>query len=186
VCNDVSLGLESRFYLITGSNMAGKSTFLRSIGLNAVMAFAGGPVRASSARMTSLTVCASLALTDSLMEGRSKFFAEVNRLGKMVCCARMGKPVLFLVDEILSGTNSKDRKAVAEDVIKSLLNEGAIGALSTHDSALAEIGAAPALQGSLIHMESENADDPLDFDYRVKPGISTRSSALAIVKMIGV
>ena len=185
ICNDVELNTRSRFYLVSGSNMAGKSTFLRAIGLNAVIALAGGPVRATSARLSQLTVCASLAITDSLLEGRSKFLAEVERLGAMIASNDTGKPILFLIDEIFSGTNSQDRKAAAQSVIYTLLEGGAVGAISTHDLALTEMTKDPAKGGILVHMESNNPDDPLDFDYLVKPGVSTRSNAMAIVRMIG-
>jgi hypothetical protein len=184
VCNDVDLDIQSRFYLVSGSNMAGKSTFLRSIGLNAVIALAGGPVRAVSASLSQLTVCASLAITDSLLDGRSRFLAEVERLGAMIASNQSDKPILFLIDEVFSGTNSQDRKAAAESVIDRLLENGAIGAISTHDLALAEIAEDTKRAGILVHMESRNPEDPLDFDYLVRPGIATRSNAMAIVRMI--
>jgi hypothetical protein len=186
VCNDVSLNRTSRFYLVSGSNMSGKSTFLRTIGLNVVVALAGGPVRGKRARLSHLTVCASLAITDSLLEGRSKFLAEVERVSDTIRCAQEGKAVLFLIDEILSGTNSFDRRAAAEAVIKRLVAGGAIGALSTHDLALTAIAEDPTCGGVLIHMESDNPDNPLDFDYLIKPGVSRRSSASAILAMMGV
>jgi len=186
VCNDVAFNDQSRFYLVTGSNMSGKSTFLRAIGLNTVIALAGGPVRASSARLSHLSICASLAITDSLLEGRSKFLAEVERLGAMIASNQSGKPILFLIDEIFSGTNSQDRKIAAESVIHTLLNGGAVGAISTHDLALTEMADDPAKAGVLVHMESNNPDDPLDFDYLVKPGVSMRSNAMAIVRMLGI
>jgi DNA mismatch repair ATPase MutS len=186
VCNDVSLNRASRFYLVSGSNMSGKSTFLRTIGLNVVVALAGGPVRATCVRMAHLTVCASLAITDSLIEGRSKFLAEVERVSDTICCVQEGKAVLFLIDEILSGTNSVDRRAAAEGVIRILLAGGAVGALSTHDLALTAIAEDSTSGGVLVHMESDNQDNPLDFDYVVKPGVSRRSSASAILRMMGV
>lgn len=186
VCNDVVLNAASRFYLITGSNMAGKSTMLRTIGLNAVIALAGGPVRASSARLSRLTVCASLAVTDSLLEGRSKFLAEVARLSESIARSRAGEPVLFLIDEILSGTNSKDRSEATEAVVRMLVGHGAVGAVSTHDLALSRIVDDASVTGVLVHMESDNPDDPLDFDYLLKPGVSRRSNALAIVRMMGI
>lgn len=186
VGNDAALNRHARFYLISGSNMAGKSTFLRSIGLNTIVALAGGPVRAAEARLSCFTVCASLMITDSLLDGRSKFLAEVERLSEIIACTRTGKPVLFLIDEILSGTNSQDRRTASEIVIETLLAGGAVGALSTHDLALAEIAGDPALHGALVCMESSNPDRPLDFDYRVRPGISRQSNALAIVRMMGI
>ena len=138
VRNDVALGRDKRFYLISGSNMAGKSTLLRSIGINAVLAYAGAPVRARAMRLTPMRLGAALALTDSLAEGKSKFKAEVERLARIVALSKEA-PVLFLVDEIFSGTNSHDRRAAAGAVLGALLRNGAAGALSTHDLALTDL-----------------------------------------------
>jgi hypothetical protein len=184
--NDVVLDDSARLYIISGSNMAGKSTFLRTIGLNSVLAMAGAPVRAASARFSALTVCASLAPSDSLLEGKSKFLAEVEKIRNTLACARSGKPVLFLIDEMLSGTNSQDRRASAEIIIEALLAEGAIGALSTHDLALIGITANPAIAATLVHMASLSADRPLEFDYRLHPGVARHTNALAIVRMMGI
>jgi hypothetical protein len=189
VRNDVHLGLASlhKFYLVSGSNMAGKSTFLRSIGINAVLGSAGAPVRARQARQSSFAVCASISIVDSLSEGKSKFMAEVDRLRETLRAATSGpKPVLFLIDEILSGTNSHDRRVAAESFMRALINAGAIGALSTHDLALAEIADDRHLGGSNVHMESRDPSDPFAFDYILKPGISTHSNALAIARLAGV
>ncbi len=183
ITNDVSLGESQRFYLISGSNMSGKSTLLRSIGINAVLAYAGAPVHAHSLRLTPLLLGASLALTDSLAEGTSKFKAEVARLSALVAAGKQA-PVLFLVDEIFSGTNSSDRRTAAAAVLRALLAHGGIGALSTHDLALTEL-ATPANGGTNVHMASPNPDDPLGFDYKLKPGVNTSSNALAIVRMMG-
>jgi DNA mismatch repair ATPase MutS len=187
VRNDVSLSASpetaARFFLISGSNMSGKSTLLRSIGINAVLAYAGAPVRARSMRLTPLRLGAALALTDSLAEGKSKFLAEVERLARIVETSSAA-PVLFLVDEIFSGTNSADRRAAAGAVLRSLLHNGAIGALSTHDLALAEL-ATPDNGGLNVHMASPDPDDPLGFDYKLKSGVNTSSNALAIIRMMG-
>lgn len=185
ITNDIRLSEEgsTRLYLISGSNMAGKSTLLRSIGINAVLAYAGAPVRAASLSLSPLALGAALALTDSLAEGKSKFLAEVERLSAIVALSR-SRPVLFLVDEIFSGTNSSDRRTAARAVVDSLLRNGAIGALSTHDLALTEL-ATEANRGLNVHMASPDADDPLAFDYRLKPGVNTSSNALAIVRMLG-
>jgi hypothetical protein len=183
VTNDIALGPQQSFYLISGSNMAGKSTLLRSIGINAVLAYAGAPVRAQSLSLTPLAIGASLALTDSLAEGRSKFQAEVARLSAIVKTSRTA-PTLFLVDEIFSGTNSDDRRTAARAVLETLLANGAIGALSTHDLALTAL-ANESNTGLNVHMASPNPDDPLAFDYKLKPGINTASNALAIVRMMG-
>ena len=172
ITNDISLGPAPRFYLISGSNMSGKSTLLRSIGVNAVLAYAGAPVRAQSLRLTPLALGASLALTDSLAEGRSKFLAEVERLSAILK-ASTSTPLLFLVDEIFSGTNSEDRLYAARTILEKLLANRAIGALSTHDLALTDL-ATPANTGLNVHMASTNPEDPLAFDYILKPGITSR------------
>jgi len=181
--NDIAFGPETRLFLISGSNMAGKSTLMRSIGIAAVLAYAGAPVRAQSLRLTPLAIGASIALTDSLAEGKSKFLAEVERLAAIVRLSRT-TPLLFLVDEIFSGTNSLDRRTAAEAVLTRLLTHGAIGALSTHDLALTSL-ATPENRGLNVHMASPDPADPLAFDYLLKPGINQHSNALAIIRLIG-
>ena len=184
VLNDVEL---APFYVVSGSNMSGKSTLLRSIGLNAVLAFTGAPVRAAALRLSGLSIVASLSVGDSLMHGRSKFLAEVERLKLAIESNVENRPVLFLVDEIFSGTNSRDRRVAAEAVVRTLVNRGAIGALSTHDLALAEIaGEGAGLGGVNVHMGSRDGSDPMDFDYRLKLGVTTEANALAIARMAGV
>lgn len=186
VANDISLGRDSRFYIVSGSNMSGKSTLLRSVGLNAVLAFAGAPVRASALRLSGLSIIASLSIVDSLMNGKSKFLAEVDRLRQAVESAVPRRPVLFLVDEIFSGTNSRDRRIATEAVVRTLVRQGAIGALSTHDLALTEIASAEGMHGVNVHMGSRDEGDPMDFDYRLKPGVTTETNALAIARLAGV
>jgi hypothetical protein len=186
VGNDFFLNEASRFYLISGSNMAGKSTLLRAVGLNAVLALAGAPVCARNARISELRVCACISINDSLLDGRSKFMAEVERLRETIRCSSRTRPVLFLIDEIFSGTNSEDRKTSAESVIAALMERGAVGAISTHDLALTDIASRSVAGGVLVYMASENPDDPLDFDYRLKNGVSRRPNAMAIVRMMGI
>ena len=181
--NDIALHEQARFLLISGSNMAGKSTLMRSIGAAAVLAYAGAPVRADALRLTPLRVGSSIALTDSITENKSKFLAEVERLAAIVSTAQT-TPVLFLVDEIFSGTNSADRSTAAEAVLSRLLAGGAIGALSTHDLALTSLATAER-GGVNVHMSSPDDADPLAFDYRLKPGINRSSSAHAIIRMLG-
>jgi MutS domain V len=187
VRNDVVLNQVHKIYLVSGSNMAGKSTLLRSIGINAVLGSAGAPVRAHRARQSSFTVCASISIVDSLGEGKSKFMAEVDRLRETLRAATDGpKPVLFMIDEILSGTNSLDRRVAVESFLRALIGAGAIGAVSTHDLSLTEIAEEPELGGSNVHMESREPSDPFAFDYLLKPGVSTHSNGLAIARMAGV
>ena len=184
VRNDVALDEQNRFYIISGSNMSGKSTLLRTIGLNTILAQAGAPVRAASLRLTKVEIFASLSVADSLLEGRSKFLAEVDRIRRTLERARDCQ-VLFLIDEFLSGTNSRDRRVASELILRALLEQGAIGALSTHDLALTEIAELEHLHGSNVHMGSRSGDDPMDFDYLLKPGVTTERNALAIAAMMG-
>jgi hypothetical protein len=186
VRNDIALGSGVGFYLLSGSNMAGKSTLLRMIGVSAVLAYAGAPVRANALRLSRMSVCASLAVVDSLLNGKSKFLAEMDRLRLSLDTALQGAPVLFLIDEILSGTNSRDRRVAAEAVVRTLIERGAIGVLSTHDLALGQIAELPELCGANVHMGSRRGGGPMDFDYMLKPGATTEANALAIARMAGV
>jgi len=185
VTNDIVLDTSTRFYIVSGSNMAGKSTLLRAIGLNAVLTAAGAPVRSRQARIAVMAVCASIAIGDSLRDGASKFFAEVERLRNSIVKARRGEPVLFLIDEMLAGTNSRDRCIAAGWMLEALNAAGAVGALSTHDLALAKIAQREDLRGANVHMQSRSQNDPLDFDYRLRPGIASQTNGLAIVRMMG-
>ena len=176
VTNDIALDDATRFYIVSGSNMAGKSTLLRAIGLNAILAAAGAPVRARQARIIVMTICASIAVRDSLTDGASKFFAEVERLRDSIAKARNGELVLFLVDEMLAGTNSQDRRIAAGWMLEALIAAGAVGALSTHDLALTEIVQREHFRETNIHMQCRSQDDPLDFDYYLRPGIASQTN----------
>jgi hypothetical protein len=185
VRNDVRLDARTRFYVISGSNMSGKSSLLRAMGLNAVLALAGAPVRAERLRLSPLKVCASIGVVDSQLNGQSKFLAEVERVRLAIESAAAGN-VLFLIDEIFSGTNSRDRRAASDAVVRTLVERGAIGALSTHDMALTEIAEAADLHGLNVHLGARDGADPMSFDYRLKAGITTETNALAIARMAGV
>ncbi|MCC6539071.1 MAG: DNA mismatch repair protein MutS [Bryobacterales bacterium] len=167
--------------LLSGSNMAGKSTLLRAIGVNAVLAFAGAPVRAANLRLSAFSLVASLSIQDALADGKSRFLAEVERLRHALHLAAASPPLLFLIDEIFSGTNSTDRRIAAEAVAVALSNAGALGAISTHDLALTAIPNA-----TNAHMCARSDSDPLAFDYLLKPGINAQSNALAIARLAGV
>ena len=136
--------------------------------------------------MSALQIGASLAITDSLAEGKSKFLAEVERLREVMALARE-KPgaSLFLIDEVFSGTNSLDRRVAAEAVLRGLLGAGAVGLLSTHDLALAELAEIAMLSGSNVHMASPDERDPLGFDYLLKAGVNRTTNGLAIVRLLG-
>jgi hypothetical protein len=186
VANDVALGAGVQFLLISGSNMAGKSTLLRTVGVNAVLAMAGSSVPALGLRLSALKVGASLAIADSLAEGKSKFLAEVERLRDLLALAKENvASSLFLIDEVFSGTNSLDRRVAAEAVLRGLLGAGAIGALSTHDLALAELAEIAALGGRNVHMASPDESDPLGFDYLLKAGVNRTTNGVAIVRLLG-
>jgi hypothetical protein len=188
VRNDVELGGENgapRALIVSGSNMSGKSTFLRTCGVNVVLAQAGAPVRAASLRLSPLAVGASIRVVDSLQEGESKFYAEITRLRRILDLTRDELPVLFLLDEILHGTNSHDRRIGAEAVIRALLDRGAIGLVTTHDLALARIAEEPASHLSNVHFQDTLEDGRVRFDYRLREGVVQRSNALALMREVG-
>jgi hypothetical protein len=185
VANDVSLGDAPRLLLVSGSNMSGKSTLLRSVGVAAVMAQAGAPVRARRLALSPLAVGASLRVFDSLQEGHSHFYAEIRRLRQIVELMSGGRPVLFLLDEILHGTNSHDRRIGAEAVVRTLVARGAIGLVTTHDLALAQIAADLGPRAANVHFEDQVEDGVMRFDYRMRPGVVTRSNALALMRAVG-
>ena len=185
VSNDVRLSATSSVLLVSGSNMSGKSTLLRTVGINAVLAMAGAPVRAQHLRLTCLHVGASIRINDSLQEGSSHFYAEITRLRKLFDVASGDPPLLFLLDELLQGTNSNDRRIGAEGVLRAFLNRGAFGLVTTHDLALAEIDA--ALDGHLrnVHFQEEFEDGRISFDYKLRDGVVTKSNGLALMRSIG-
>jgi hypothetical protein len=184
VSNDVRLGPVPRALIVSGSNMSGKTTFLRSVGVNAVLAQMGAPVRARRLRLSPVAIGATLRIEDSLQAGRSRFYAEVTRIGRLVDTARTG-PVLFLLDELFHGTNSHDRTAGAEGLIGSLIGMRTIGLVTTHDLSLAAIGDRLAPSVANVHFEDRFVEGELRFDYRLKPGPVTRSNALAIMRAVG-
>src|ERR1700723_3487938 len=185
VRNDVTLSAGTRVLLLSGSNMSGKSTLLRTIGINAVLAMAGAPVRARRLRLTSLRVGASIRVNDSLQDGSSRFYAEITRLRKLFDLADRNPPLLFLLDELLQGTNSNDRRIGAEGIVRALLNRGAIGLVSTHDLALADIGGSLNGQLSNVHFQEEFENGRMYFDYKLRAGVVTKSNGLALMRSIG-
>jgi hypothetical protein len=186
VPNDVALGGELRLLVISGSNMSGKSTMLRTIGVNAVLALAGAPVCARSLRIAPMAVGASIRLHDSLLVGVSRFYAEIVRIRQIVAMAEGGAPLLFLLDEILHGTNSHDRRVGAEAIVRGLVSRGAIGCVSTHDLALAAIADSLAPRARNVHFEDHLEEGVMRFDYRMREGVVQRSNALALMRTIGI
>jgi DNA mismatch repair ATPase MutS len=185
VANDISFGNGSQAFIVSGSNMSGKSTLLRSVGINAVLALAGAPVRATSLRLTPVAIGATLRVQDSLQAGRSRFYAEITRVRQLVDLARESHALLFLLDELFHGTNSHDRVAGAQGVLHSLLDLHAIGLVTTHDLALAAIADDLAPRVLNVHLDDALVAGEIQFDYRLKPGPVTRSNALALMKAVG-
>ncbi|MBW2314472.1 MAG: DNA mismatch repair protein MutS [Deltaproteobacteria bacterium] len=185
VRNDVALGDAPRALVVSGSNMSGKSTLLRTVGSNAVLALAGAPVRARRLRLSPLTIGASIQVQDSLREGASRFYAEISRIARIVEATEADRPVLFILDEIFHGTNSHDRRIGAEAIIRALLERNAIGLVTTHDLALAKVADTLAPRVANVHFEDQMREGRIHFDYRMRPGVITRSNALALMRAVG-
>jgi len=185
VRNDLKLGRSPQLIVISGPNMAGKSTFLRGVGLNAVLAQCGAPVRAKRLRMSPLTVGASICVLDSLQGGVSRFYAEIQRLKVLSDLAAGAVPLLFLLDELLSGTNSHDRFEGTQLVVRELVRRGAIGLVTTHDLALTAIPETMDGAATNCHFEDTIEDGQLRFDYRLRPGIVQTSNALKLMEAVG-
>jgi hypothetical protein len=185
VRNNVSICGETKVLLVSGSNMSGKSTLMRAVGINTVLAMAGAPVRAERVRLTPLRVGASILVNDSLLEGNSRFYAEITRLRQICVLAEERPPVLFLLDELLQGTNSHDRLIGAEGIIGTLVNSGAIGLVSTHDLALTNI--ATLAKGSLqnVHLQDEIVDGKMRFDFLLRDGVVPKSNGIELMRLIG-
>jgi energy-coupling factor transporter ATP-binding protein EcfA2 len=184
VANDVALDGPGKALLITGSNMSGKSTLLRSMGVAAVMAQAGAPVAARRLSLASLRVRTSIRISDSLSSGYSHFYAELLALKRVVEEAREG-PVFFLLDEILHGTNSHERQAGAVAVVVHLLRQGALGAVTTHDLGLTELVERLPGQVRLVHFQEQHRGEQMTFDYRLRDGLLRSGNALALMRQLG-
>jgi hypothetical protein len=185
VANDVTLDRDMRLLLVTGSNMSGKSTLLRTVGTSAVLALAGAPVPAVSLRLSRLEIGATLRTSDSLQAGVSRFFAEIQRLRAIAALTEKTPLVLFLLDEILHGTNSQDRFAGAAALVRVLVRRGAVGLVTTHDLTLARIVDELAAAARNVHFEDVINEDGMQFDYRLRPGVVSRGNALALMKLVG-
>lgn len=185
VRNSVHLGGELRLLIVSGSNMSGKSTLLRTVGANVVLAQAGAPVRARRLRLSPLALGASIRVLDSLQGGTSRFYAEAKRLRQIMDLTAGRLPVLFLLDELLHGTNSHDRRIGAEAIVRGLVDRGAIGLLTTHDLALAHIAEVLAPLAANVHFEDHLENGRMTFDYRLHPGVVEKSNALELMRSVG-
>ncbi len=185
VRNNVTLDRATSLLMVSGSNMSGKSTLLRTVGVNAVLALCGAPVRANSLRLSPLQVGASMHIVDSIQRGTSHFYAEILRLRAILDAARGPIPVLFLIDEVLHGTNSHDRRIGSAAVLRGLVDAGAIGLVTTHDLALTGIAEELSGRGRNVHFVDHLENGRLVFDYAMRPGVVERSNALALMRSIG-
>lgn len=184
--NDVRLNSRHQLLIVSGSNMSGKSTLMRTVGVNVVLALAGAPVCAKRLRVSPLNIGASIHILDSLQTGASRFYAEITRLKQIVELTNEKLPMLFLLDEILSGTNSHDRRIGAEAVVRSLVKRGAIGLVTTHDLALTQIADSLDEHASNVHFEDRLENGKMIFDYRMQPGVVQRSNALELMRAVGI
>jgi MutS domain V len=185
VRNSVRLDAKTRVLLVSGSNMSGKSTFLRAVGINTVLAMAGAPIRGKQLRLTPLRIGTRIRSTDSLQEGRSSFYTEILHIRRVFDAANGAVPMVFLFDELLEGTNSKDRRIGAEGLIQGLLKRRAIGIVTTHDLALTEIAAAVGNVLRNMHFEDQVVDGKMKFDYTLREGVVEKSNALELMRLIG-
>jgi len=183
--NNLTLGGELRLMIISGPNMAGKSTLIRAVGINAVLAQCGAPVRAQRLVMSPLAVAASICVLDSLQGGISRFYAEITRLKLITELTNGTVPVLFLLDELLNGTNSHDRQIGAEGLVRSLVDRGGIGLVTTHDLALAKMVDQLGSRAANFHFEDHLENGQLRFDYKLTPGVVQTSNALKLMRSIG-
>jgi len=185
VRNTVHLGGGLRGWVVSGSNMSGKTTLLRTVGVNAVLAFAGAPVHARHLRISPINIGATIRLEDSLQAGKSRFYAEISRLKTLMDLTKKDQPLLFLLDEILHGTNSRDRQIGSEAIVRSFVDAGAIGLVTTHDLALARTADELGERVQNVHFEDRLEEGKLVFDYKVRPGVVQRGNALDLMRSVG-
>jgi hypothetical protein len=188
VGNDIHLPTAGRALVVTGSNMSGKSTLLRAIGVNAVLAFAGAPVCARALTIGPARVATSMRIADSLESGVSHFYAELRRLKRVLDLTRAAGagPALFLLDEILHGTNSRERVIGARGVVRQLLESGALGAVSTHDLGITALERDLGGRVENVHFEEQVEGEQMTFDYVLRPGVVQSSNALRLMRAVGI
>jgi DNA mismatch repair ATPase MutS len=186
VTNNVDEVKPGQALLVTGSNMSGKSTFLRALGVNAVLAFAGGPVIANSLRIPLCRLGTSIRVSDSLKSGVSHFYAEVQKLALVVRTAEdKTLPLLFLLDEVLHGTNSRERQIGARWVLAELLHKGAFGVITTHDMELCRLPEDLMTRVRQHHFRENVKDGEMTFDYTLRQGPVTSGNALRLMQKVG-
>lgn len=185
VRTDLKLDESLRLYVVSGSNMSGKSTLLRTVGVNTALALAGAPVRAAALRLSPLALGASIHIQDNLQAGASLFYAEITRLRQLMDLAKGNPPLLFIIDEILHGTNSHDRRIGAEAILKGLVARGAVGLVTTHDLALTNVVDELAPRAANVHFEDHLENGQMKFDYILRPGVVQKSNAIELMRSVG-
>ncbi|MGB3799618.1 MAG: hypothetical protein WA952_07350 [Lewinella sp.] len=187
VTNEIDIHTDGHIHLVTGSNMAGKSTWLRTVGLNVVLARAGGPVCADFLRTAALQVWTSMRTQDDLSESTSSFYAELKRLKAIIeAVSTPGEDVFFLLDEILKGTNSRDRHTGSRALIRQLIHEKGAGIIATHDLELANLENEPGSRVENYAMEVQTQGGELVFDYKLHRGVSRSFNATALMARMGI
>lgn len=184
VRNDVTLGGNNQVLLVSGSNMSGKSTLLRAVGANAVLAYMGAPVCAESLRLAPARIGAAMRASDSLQKGISHFYAEIQRIRQVVELSSQGR-LIFLLDEILQGTNSQDRRVGAEGILRTLIKQGAIGLVTTHDLALTSIAELFPDRVCNVYFQEKLEAGKLSFDYKLRPGIVSTHNGVELMRSVG-
>jgi DNA mismatch repair ATPase MutS len=185
VSNDFALDELGEVVIITGSNMSGKSTFLRTLGVNLVLAFAGGPVNAGMLSTSLFRIFTCIRVSDSVTDGYSYFYAEVRRLRQLLnALEEPGWPLFFLIDEIFKGTNNRERLVGSRAYIRALVGRACLGIISTHDLELVKLAdTLPGVKND--HFREEVIDGSMHFDYLLRPGPSPTTNALKIMRMEG-
>jgi DNA mismatch repair ATPase MutS len=185
VQNDISIDSERRLIMVSGSNMSGKSTLLRAIGVNLVLAGCGAPVKAKSLKTSCFIIGTAMRANDSLKQGSSLFYAAISKIKRVVELAGQYPPLLFLLDEILQGTNSHDRLVGAKGIIYHLIGCNAVGLVTTHDLALTKIVDSLGSQALNIHFKDYVVNGQINFDYKIRSGVIQKSNGLELMRMIG-
>ena len=184
VGNDFDLNHQT--CVITGSNMSGKTTFMRSIGVNLVLAYAGGFCTADGLRASCMEICTCMRTADNVSEGISSFYAELLRIQKIVETSKKGQPMLSLIDEIYKGTNSKDRILAAGETVKKLAQPYALTILTTHDLELCELEHDDAIDAVNYYFTEHYDENKILFDYKIRQGRAASSNARFLLHMAGI
>lgn len=185
VRNDFQLNDKVRLMVISGSNMSGKSTMLRTVGVNAVLALCGAPVCGRNVRISPFSIGTAMRFQDSLEQKTSHFGAVITRLRRVVQLLNRDRPLLFLIDEILQGTNSRDRLEGAEAIVRKLTDHGGVGMITTHDLELTRIVDTFDGRATNVHFVDQLVENEIQFDYKMRPGVVPTSNALALMRSMG-